>query len=204
MALNVADVRYVPRAVEMDPDGSFVLEPGDLLFTRYSGNPEYVGACAMVPAQAPRLLYPDKLIRVQVDRALVDPRFVEIAANAGETRRVIRSRVKTTAGQTGISGSDLKSVPFPVPPLTVQQRIVDEVDTALAPTKRLGEQLDLMLRRSSSLRATTLVSAFSGKLVPQDPNDEPASVLLERISAERATSNGHRPTTARSRRKIAT
>jgi type I restriction enzyme S subunit len=54
--------------------------------------------------------------------------------------------------------------------------------------------LDMAERRSTSLRSSVLAAAFSGKLVPQDPSDEPASVLLERIAAERvAAANGHRP-----------
>lgn len=199
MALNTTDVRYVPASAKIDAS-SFILEGGDLLFTRYSGNPEYVGACASVPPLNTELLYPDKLIRVQVDRAVIEPRFVEIAASAGQTRRTIRSRVKTTAGQTGISGRDLKSVPFPVPPLNTQRRIIRAVESAMTRIGRLEEELTLGMKRSTSLRSTILAAAFSGKLVSQDPTDEPASALLERIAAERASSNDNKSARAPSQR----
>jgi type I restriction enzyme S subunit len=204
LGLDVSDVRYVPESASLDDTRSFVLEEDDLLFTRYSGNPEYVGACARVPAGTSGLVYPDKLIRVQVDRAIVEPRFVEIAANAGLTRHTIRSRVKTTAGQTGISGRDLKSVPFPIPPLKTQQQIVEAVDYELVQVGRLEEQMTMGVGRASALRASILKSAFSGRLVPQNPDDEPSSALLEQIAAKRASSHEHKATNARRRRRVTT
>ena len=131
MALDINDIRYVPAHAKLKNPEDYLVEPGDLLFTRYSGNPEYVGACAMVPTHATPMLHPDKLIRVRVNREIVEPRFLEMAASTGVTRQDIRSRVKTTAGQTGISGSDLKSVPFPVPPIETQRQIIEHVDRML-------------------------------------------------------------------------
>jgi type I restriction enzyme, S subunit len=193
LSLDITDVRFVPNPGKLGRADDFVLSEGDLLFTRYSGNPEYVGACAIVPPGAPKLLYPDKLIRVQVDRTIANPRFIAIAATAGRTRREIRARVKTTAGQTGISGGDLKTVPFPLPPLPIQEAIVGEVDRSLDRIITLESEVDRAFHRASSLRSSLLTAAFSGKLFTQGPNDEPASVLLERIAADRAASNGHRP-----------
>ncbi len=194
LSLDISDVRYVPHPDKLDRADDFTLTDGDLLFTRYSGNPEYVGACAMVPPGAPSLLYPDKLIRVQVDRSRALPRFIEIAASAGRSREEIRRRVKTTAGQTGISGGDLRTVPFPVPPLDTQEVIITEVDRLLSCITTLDGEIHLDLHRSSVLRSSILAAAFSGKLVSQDPTDEPASVLLEHIAAERAAPSAPQPT----------
>jgi type I restriction enzyme S subunit len=104
-----------------------LLREGDLLFTRYNGSVEYVGACAVVPSIG-HLTYPDKLIRVRVDSRIVEPRYVSYAFQAGKVRAQIRSMARTTAGQAGISGSSLKSIAFPVPPLTEQHRIVGTLD----------------------------------------------------------------------------
>lgn len=197
MALNIDDIRYVPAHTKLKNAEDYLVKPGDLLFTRYSGNPEYVGACAMVPTHATPVLHPDKLIRVRVNREIVEPRFLEMAAFTGLTRQDIRSRVKTTAGQTGISGSDLKSVSFPVPPIETQRQIIEHVDRTLDWLKRTEDSVSSAENRSSAFRASILAAAFSGGLVAQDPTDEPASVLLDRISVEGAHSGVHSPARAR-------
>jgi type I restriction enzyme S subunit len=156
----------------------FLVNEGDLLFTRYSGNADLVGACAVVPKLPRPTLHPDKLIRVVVDREKVDPEFVQIACATGHSRDAIRARRKTTAGQVGISGGQLKSVSIPVPPLFEQQRIAAQVGRKLSVIDALRTALDRAQGRSASLRRATLERAFRGELVPQDATDEPASALL--------------------------
>ncbi len=73
-----------------------------------------------------------------------------------------------------------------VPPLERQRQIVAEVEQRLSLVDAMTAEIDRALKRSAALRRSILEQAFSGKLVPQDPSDEPASVLLERIRAERA------------------
>jgi type I restriction enzyme S subunit len=183
LALNVDDVRYAPLS-ESDASGYLVSED-DLLFTRYSGNPDLVGACARVPKLPRPTLHPDKLIRVVVDRDQVEPAFIEIACATGSSRDAIRARRKTTAGQVGIAGGELKSVPVPVPPLEEQRRIVAEVEERLSAIDVLRAAIERAQRRSAALRRAVLERAFRGELVPQDPSDEPAEALLARIRATR-------------------
>src|SRR5207247_111756 len=75
--LDLGDVRFA----DVDPDKArdYFVRPGDLLFTRYSGNAGYVGACAVVPPLTEPVLHPDKLIRGVVDRAQAVPEFLAIA-----------------------------------------------------------------------------------------------------------------------------
>ena len=70
-----------------------------------------------------------------------------------------------------------------------QEKVIDVVDDRLSVIDQLEKTVDEALQTSEALRQSLLKKAFSGQLVPQDPNDEPASVLLARIKAERATSN---------------
>ena len=72
------------------------------------------------------------------------------------------------------------------PPLDEQRRIVARVEEQLSAIDALRAAIERAQRRSASLRRAVLERAFRGELVPQDPSDEPASVLLERIRAERA------------------
>lgn len=179
MALDVEDVRYAPPDIE-DHEGFFV-QPDDLLFTRYSGNAENVGACARIPVLPRPTLHPDKLIRAVVDRSTAEPGFVEIACSAGETLREIRSRRKTTAGQVGIAGGQLKEVLIPVPPLERQREIVAEVQRLMSGLSEVERELLLTEALAGRFNSSLLQQAFIGRLVPQDPDEEPASNLLRRI-----------------------
>jgi type I restriction enzyme, S subunit len=121
-----------------------------LLFTRYNGNPEFVGACARVPASIGQMTYPDKLIRVRVDERICDSRFVMFAFAAPAVRDQIRSLSRTTAGQIGISGRSLRQVRIPLPPLSEQRRIVAALEDHLSHLE-VGvatlQSTDLRLRR---------------------------------------------------------
>jgi len=186
LELDLSDIRYAQLDIADPAVSRASLAHGDLLFTRYNGNPEFVGACAVVPMTKGPVLHPDKLIRVVVRMEVADSTYVAIAVSAGTSRSFIEGVTKTTAGQAGISGGDLKLVPVPVAPLPEQRRIVVEVDRQLSFLDACERAVDAGLVRSAALRRSILKAAFEGGLVEQDPTDEPASVLLERIRAERA------------------
>ena len=98
-----------------------------------------------------------------------------------------------------------------LPPLPEQERIVDAIeeqfsrlDAGVAALGRvIGPLTSMQAGRIGQLRSSVLAAALSGKLVRQNPSDEPASVPLERIAAERASPNGHKPAKARGQRRKA-
>ena len=84
-----------------------------------------------------------------------------------------------------LNHKDIDPLPFPLPPLSEQQTIVSEVESRLSVADEVEKTITAELKRAEQLRQSILKKAFSGKLVPQDPSDEPTSVLLERIKAEK-------------------
>ena len=85
-----------------------------------------------------------------------------------------------------INHKDIDPLPFPLPPLSEQQAIVSEVESRLSVADEVEKTITVELKRAEQLRQSILKKAFSGKLASQDPNDEPASILLERIRAEKS------------------
>lgn len=87
--------------------------------------------------------------------------------------------------QPALNKSIVERISMPLPPLAEIQEIVRVVDATMEQIASQEEAVAQSLKQSAAQRQNILRAAFSGQLVPQDPNDEPASVLLERIRAER-------------------
>ncbi len=163
MELDADDVRYLsgtPAEYQ-----SYLVESGDVLFTRYNGSRDYVGVCARIPAGLPLTVYPDKLIRVRVPSSMLLSEFLVILASTGRAREYVESKIRTTAGQSGISGGDLKSLPLDIPPVGEQHQIVAEVERRLSVIEGLQATVEANLARADRLRQSILSQAFSGKLV---------------------------------------
>ncbi len=84
-----------------------------------------------------------------------------------------------------MNGTKLKALSLPLPPVEEQRFIVEEVERRLSVVDKLEATVEENLKQAAGLRQSILKQAFSGKLVPQDTDDEPASALLARIRAER-------------------
>ena len=104
------------------------------------------------------------------------------AKNGGQEQFLNLQRGAT---KVGLGLNDIRSIWIAQPPLAEQQEIVREIEQRLAAAKRLAATLDQQIVRARAARQSLLREAFSGRLVPQNPNDEPASVLLERFRAEK-------------------
>lgn len=174
------------------------LEDGDLLFTRYNGSLEFVGVCGLLKnTQYKDLLYPDKLIRARLTKEAL-PEYIEIFFSSPGARNSMMECVKTTSGQKGISGKDIKSQLVYLPPLKEQHEIVRRVEQLFAYADTIEKQVNSALTRVNSLTQSILAKAFRGELTAQWRAENPSLIsgenssaaLLEKIKAERAASGG--------------
>ncbi len=119
---------------------------------------------------------------IRVSEAGASPEFVYyyLWGQYRETRRIGSGN-----NQPALNKSRVQEIFLPLPPLSEQERIVAEVERRLSVVQQAEATVEATLARAERLRQSILKQAFSGRLVPQDPDDEPASVLLERIRAER-------------------
>ena len=163
MAFDYEDYRVLDCGDEMASE--YTLAQGDLVFTRYNGARRFVGVCAQFKCYEPRL-YPDKLIRTRPDLPQLEPRYLEIALNCGLSRAWLETKIRTTAGQSGVSGGDVKAMPVPLCSLPGQQEIVRLLDEQFEAIERNERELDAALKRSEALRQSILKRAVSGRLVP--------------------------------------
>lgn len=156
-------------------------------------------------------LFPDDLMpcATVVDVAIVrpqpgssDPRWLMWMINSPQVRTQIASLQSGTTRKR-ISRRNLATVFIPDTPLSEQPNVVKAVDTAATVADRWSASCDEALVRADRLRTAILASAMSGSLSPQDPDDDPASVLLERVASEGTLKVGNkrqRPRGARRQR----
>ncbi|MDI6897155.1 restriction endonuclease subunit S [Methanocella conradii] len=90
-----------------------------------------------------------------------------------------------TAGQLRIPAKFIESVKVPLPSLNEQRIIVEKIENIFNIINNLENHINNALKYSEIIKQSILNQAFSGRLVPQDPSDEPAEKLLERIREER-------------------
>jgi type I restriction enzyme S subunit len=186
------DLSDIKNAIDPNLDlTKYSLDRGDLLFVRTNGSPSLIGRVGVVEKKLP-YAFASYLIRFRLTPGFVEPRWIQLVTQSPLWRRAIEQYAASSAGQYNLSAETLSKLPIPLPPLKVQQEILETVEAAIARTSRLSNAADIAMKRASRLRSSLLARAFTGQLVPQDAADEPASVLLDRIRAERAA-QGDKP-----------
>ena len=168
------------------------LQFNDILFSRMGT----VGRCSVINDDHKGSLFNYHIIRLRVNHAATTPYFLKYYFQGAEQVGSYLREVNRGVTRAGVNTSLLAEMPLSLPPLAEQRRIVAKLDRLFARTARARAELDKAAKLGSTasangslidrLDAQLLAKAFRGELVPQDPDDEPAAVLLDRIRAERA------------------
>ena len=149
------------------------------------------GAAGCGRARSRTCIHQNHVFRARLTGGDFDPYFVSMHANTWG-QQWFETHGKQTTNLASINLTTLKSFPVPAPSLEDQQAVVAELQSIAGAEHRLQADLDRAQGRSRTLRRSILAKAFTGQLVPQDPTDESASVLLDCIAASRSTKPNRR------------
>ena len=192
--------QYIKREIHEGKLARSKAKPGDVIMN-IVGPP--LGKVALVPESLPECNFNQAavLIRAHFCTNLVNQYIRYFLLQMDEINAI---NTKGTAGQENISLTQTQNMRLPLPPLAEQQRIVAKIEEAFAEIEAVEKNKELLKTHIKQTRQKILDLAIHGKLVPQDENDEPASVLLEKILQEKAQSDNKRSLKKRKTSEIAT
>lgn len=169
----------------LPPRKHLEIQENDILITR-AGPRNRVGVACLVKKVRPKLILCDKAYRIKADEDQIIPEFLIAILNTPRAQKEIEE-LKSGISDSGLNLTQKRFLELEVrvPDIKVQQRLLDSFELQNDQIREAERIVEEQLISVEALRQSILKAAFSGKLVPQDPNDEPASVLLERIKAER-------------------
>jgi len=187
------DLAYTSDDAEIE---KYILNKNDVLFNR-TNSAELVGKTAIYLSSVPSI-FAGYLMRVN-QISYINARYLNYYLNSPNARRCGKIAKTDGVNQANINGKKLARYPFPLCSIDEQAAVVVEIESRLSICDKLEQLVDEILSKAQALRQSILKKAFAGELVPQDPHDEPAEKLLERIKAMKATAT--KTTTARRARK---
>jgi type I restriction enzyme, S subunit len=177
---NLDDLKYATSELEVEVGD--LIRPFDLLIVRTNGSAELIGVGSVVEKELPLECYfASYLIRFRLIPKSSLASWVNMIWQTQQVRDFVYSNAATSAGQYNISQSKLAGLCIPIPPfeeMALADGVVFERMQSIDQHITSANRIDGVVPR---LRQSVLQSAFTGKLVPQNPEDQPATVLLERI-----------------------
>ena len=173
--LDISRLKYADRVTS---DTLPLLLNGDILFNR-TNSAELVGKSAVFRGQISPCSFASYLIRLRPHQ--ISPDFIVFWLSSVFGKKWVADNKSQQVGQANLSGGKLKMMPIPIPPAFEQDEIVKFVKDSLSARDDMEIVSEKSAADSRALRQSILKAAFEGRLVPQDPTEEPASALLTRI-----------------------
>lgn len=159
----------------------FSIKPGDYIVS-CSGT---IGRISKLPENCEPGVINQALMKIRLDEELMSSKYFLYLFRSEVFQRRILTGSRGTGMQNLAGIDEIKALVIALPPKAEQETIVQDIESRLSVCDKIEESITTSLQQAEALRQSILKKAFEGKLVEQDPNDEPASVLLERIKEER-------------------
>lgn len=186
---NIGSLRFIREKETYITEAKFKslqrheLKPDDVLFSSFIA--EEIRVCLLPDDLETVAINKADCFCVRVDRNKCLPKFLAYRLASPTCYEALKDAVHG-ATRPRISLSHLKQFEIELPPLEEQAEIVRRIESAFGWLDRMAADHAVSSRLLPKLNTAILAKAFRGELVPQDPNDEPASAMLDRIRAERA------------------
>ena len=181
--LDLTEVKKIE--LKLEEKEKYLLKENDVLYTE-GGDKDKLGRGTIWKNEIKNCVHQNHIFRARIDVKKAVPKYIALFSLAKPAKDYFFSKAKQTVNLASINMTVLRSLPIPLPSVAEQLAIVSAIESRLSVCDKLEQTIDQTLALSASLRQSILKKAFEGRLVPQDPNDEPAEKLLERIKAEKA------------------
>ena len=185
---NFYDGRIIPdrdfKRVMINTDiiETYCLDINDLLINRVNSMP-YLGKCGLVLNLSEPTVFESNIMRIKLDEKKCYSKFITYFLCSMMGKKELKKNAKQAVNQASINQTDVSNVELHLPDLSTQRIIVAAIESRLSVCDKLEAIVDENLAKAEALRQSILKKAFAGQLVPQDPNDEAAERLLERIKS---------------------
>lgn len=179
--LDLSEIKEI--TVPVDKAESLVLKPGDILFNE-GGDIDKLGRGWIWEGQVINCIHQNHVFRARVYSSDLEPKYISHYGNSRGKEYFLREGTQSV-NLANINKTTLSLLPVPLPPKEEQKEIVRLVDQYFAFADTIEAQVKKAQSRVDNLTQSILAKAFRGELVPQNDDDEPAEVLLERIAKAR-------------------
>ena len=180
--LRLDDISYI--GIKESEKPRTLLQEYDLLIVEGNGSIEHIGRVALWTGEIHPCYHQNHLIKARIFE-VVEPKYILYFLLSATGRERIVKVASSTTGLHTLSLSKVSNLIIPLTSLAEQKQIIELLESKLSDSERLVDDIDTQLKKANLLKTSILHKAFQGKLVPQDPNDPPASELLVQIKAER-------------------
>ena len=164
--------------------GRYLLDKNDLVCIRVNGSENLVGRMIVCHTHR-KLAYSDHFIAYKTIKEIILSSYLQEYFNTNTVRKHIRFNKVSSAGQNTVSQPTISETDIPVPTISEQETILKILENHYSISNYILTIIENSTKQCIALKNIILMKAFEGKLVPQDPNDESAEVLLQKIKQEK-------------------